>query len=331
MEQVTQDTILIIIELQNNQIHPVAYELIGKAREIAGESCAIHALVLGPPALDLAPLNSHGCDTVYYMADEAFAVPEELLFKSNIVPFIRETDPAVILVGATTFGRSLAPRIAAALRTGLTADCTQLQMEENGDLVQIRPAFSGNILAHIRSVTKPQMATIRYREFPPAGTEYARPHNIQQLAPCRLQVAGTSVVAVLDNSGADISNAEVVVAAGRGIRKKEDLALLRELAALLQGELGVSRALVDAGMADSACQIGYSGHRVKPRLYIACGISGAPQHLSGMKESECIVAINKDPSAPIFSVCDIGFAGDLYEIVPKLIADIKQAGGMAIG
>lgn len=322
----TEQHILIWVEVAGDGPHPVAYELIGKARQVAGAGAQVDCLVLGPGGLDLKELNYRGCDRVYYMQDEAFATPEERLFKENIVAFIRWLDPSVVLVGATNFGRSLAPRIAACLKTGLTADCTQLQLDDGGELIQVRPAFSDNILAHIRSQTRPQMATIRYKEFAQPDRDTGRPVDIRPQPVFSKGDGRTAILEVFQKEGVDIADAQVIVAAGRGVRKTEDLALLEDLAGLLGGELGVSRALVDAGMAGSARQVGYSGHRVKPVLYVACGVSGAPQHIAGMKESQTIVAINSDPSAPIFDICDYGMVGDLYEVVPQLIADLKKGG-----
>lgn len=321
-----QDCILIITEIAQGNVHPVTYELIGKARELcAGGGIPIHCLVLGPEGIALSELNRRGCDVVYYMQDRCFAIPQEELFTQNIVHFVKTHTPSVILTGATNFGRSLAPRIAAALKVGLTADCTQLRLEENGGLIQIRPAFSGNILAHIRSEHRPQMATIRYKEFPEADTNCPKPEMVKIIPAVVTEYRQSRVVRVLPEKGVPISEADVIVAAGRGVRRKEDLELLRELADLLGGQIGVSRALVDAGIADSALQVGYSGHRVKPRLYIACGISGAPQHSMGMKESGTIIAVNSDASAPIFSLCHYGIVGDLYQIVPEMIQDISRA------
>lgn len=319
----TTGGILILAEALGKLPHPVAYELIGKAREISGGG-AVSCLVLGEEDLALGELCLRGCDTVYHMVHPCFSHPEEQLFKANILPFVRELNPSVILTGATNFGRSLAPRLAAALGTGLTADCTQLRLDEAGALIQIRPAFSDHILAHIKTGAQPQMATIRYKEFPEAERDEGRPVRIERINPTATANRKSTVLEVLQHEAVDITGADVVVAGGRGVRRKEDLALLRELATLLGGELGVSRALVDAGMADSAVQIGYSGNRVKPLLYVACGISGAPQHIAGMKEAQTVVAINSDPSAPIFGVCDYGMVGDLYEVLPRLIRDLKE-------
>lgn len=326
MEQ--RHKILILAELCEGGVHKVAYELIGKALELypSGKS-VVECLLLGNGEPDVAELCRRGAETVYYMKDPAFEEPEEQLYKENICAFIREHEPEIVLIGATSLGRSLGPRIAAALRTGLTADCTQLQIstEEKtaGKLEQIRPAFSDNILAHIVTGTMPQMATVRYKEFPEAVSDKSREVNIKVIKPYRTEVSGCRITRVYQELQENIQDAQVIVAGGRGIRKKEDLALLKELADLLGGQVGVSRALVDAGLAGSSMQVGYSGNRVKPVLYIACGISGAPQHLAGMKESDVVIAVNTDPSAPIFSICDYGYVGDLYQILPQMIEDVK--------
>lgn len=222
-------------------------------------------------------------------------------------------------MGATTFGRSLTPRIAAALNTGLTADCTELDIDDEGKLVQIRPAFSENILAHIKSDSYPQMATIRYREFPEADRDPGLTGEIIKKEPRKIGYSPLEVLKKIGEQEVNIAEARVVVAGGQGLKKPEDFELLQQLADHLGGCLGASRDLVDEGFISRDYQVGYSGNRVKPLVYIACGISGAPQHLAGMKESEIIIAINSDASAPIFEVADYGIVGDLYEVIPALL------------
>ncbi len=315
--------ILVIAEQNNNIIHKVSYELLNKAKELAQSlNIPLNCLLLGNDGINAKELNYRGADTVFFMKSEIFLVAEEYLYKQNIVNFINENKPEIVLIGATNFGRSLAPRIAAALETGLTADCTNLKIDEDGHLVQIRPAFSDNILAYIKTAHYPQMATIRYKEFSEAKRDLNREINIVELQPYFCNYDKTNIIKTLNDSDVNITEAEIVVAAGRGIKKKEDLKMIECLAQKLGGVMGVSRALVDAGMTSSAYQVGYSGNRVKPKIYIACGISGAPQHLAGMKESELIIAINSDPSAPIFSIADYGYVGDIYEIIPNLIRDL---------
>lgn len=317
--------ILVLAEQRNGSIHKISYELLGKAMELAEELHEpVNCLLVGPTICDLEELNQRGAETVYYIKSDIFSNPEEYLYKKNIVQFINEYKPKIVLIGATNFGRSLAPRIAAALKTGLTADCTDLKIDEDKNLIQIRPAFSDNILAHIKTITYPQIATIRYKEFSEAEINASAKINIVEIEPYTSSCCSSEVIKMFSDDKTDITEAQIVVAAGRGIKKKEDLKMIQDLADKLGGVMGASRALVDAGMVSSAYQVGYSGNRVKPKVYIACGISGAPQHLAGMKESGTIIAINSDPSAPIFSVADYGYVGDIYEIIPQLISDLSQ-------
>lgn len=317
--------VLIITEAFNGEIHRVAYELLNKSKDIiAATGERLECLVLTDKECDFEQLCQRGADKVWFMKSDDFQYPEEVTFADNIVAFIKEHKPAAVLTGATHFGRSLAPRVAAALETGLTADCTDLKVDEEGNLEQIRPAFSDNILAHIKTAARPQMATVRYKEFEEAARDTARSGEVEVIAPYCGKAAGSFVEEMVSLGDTDITDAEVVVAGGRGVKKEEDLQLLQQLADLLGGQVGVSRALVDAGMAPSAIQVGYSGNRVKPKVYIACGISGAPQHLAGMKESDLIIAVNSDPAAPIFNVADYGFVGDLYEVLPKMMEYFQE-------
>lgn len=319
-----RSSILIFAETEKTGIHRVAFELLSKGKELSEKTNAkLYCLVIGDEDLELEELNYRGADKVFYIKDSCFRFPEECIYKENIVRFIEECNPHTVLIGATNFGRSLAPRVAAALKTGLTADCTDLSIDTDGKLIQIRPAFSNNILAHIKTLSYPQIATVRYKEFKEAERDAGRKPSVQVMAPSVKEYGLTAVVSSLMNENFDITKAEVVVSGGRGVKRKEDLRMLKELADLLGGELGASRALVDAGMVGSAHQVGYSGNRVKPKVYIACGVSGAPQHIAGMKDAELIIAINKDPSAPIFKFADYGCVGNLYEIVPMLIQSIK--------
>ncbi|WP_324823159.1 electron transfer flavoprotein subunit alpha/FixB family protein [Sinanaerobacter sp. ZZT-01] len=320
MSDKKQKGVLVLAEQNNGEIHKVSYELLNKGKELAEKrDLPLTCLLIGGEVISAEELNYRGAQTVYYIKDSSFKIPEENSYKENVVAFIKEREPEIVLIGATNFGRSLAPRIAAALGTGLTADCTDLQVNEEGRLIQIRPAFSDHLFAHIKTVKDPQMATVRYKEFAEAQRDTSRVENIVMMKPYMALCSKSKIDEIIPMDDMDITEAEVIVAAGRGLRKKEDLLLLEELARTLGGKVGASRALVDAGLAESAMQVGYSGNRVKPKVYIACGISGAPQHLAGMKDSQTIIAINSDPSAPIFQVADYGYVGDLYEVIPQLI------------
>lgn len=319
--------VLVIAEQQNGKIHKITYELLCKAKELASKlSAPVICAVLGPENIDVQELIYRGADIVYYAAGGCFSVPDEILCNINLSSLINEIKPQICLIGATSFGRSLAPGLAAACNAGLTADCTGLEIDNDGSLVQIRPAFSENILAHIKSDTFPQMATVRYHEFDVLPRDTSRHGDIKRISPKIINNNPVKTIKRIKVSGLDISDAKVIVSAGRGIKSKQDLSMISNLAGLLGGVVGASRQLVDDGIISKEHQIGYSGLRVKPDLYIACGISGAPQHLAGMKESGYIVAINRDPSAPIFNVADFGIIGDMYDVIPQLISKIKGSG-----
>ncbi len=317
--------ILIVNEVNDDKIHNVSFELLNKAAELnKGLDKSINCLVLSGGEVELEELCFRGADVVYSIEDSCLVDHNEMLYTQNIIKFLEDYPQHIILIGATHFGRCLAPRIAATLKTGLTADCTDLVINETSEFIQIRPAFSENILAHIKTIKKPPIATVRYKEFEEAKADYNREVNIYKLKPYITECNECEIVKVFRDNDFDITKANVIVAGGRGIRKKEDMTMLDALAKLLGGETGASRALVDCGLADSSRQIGYSGNRVKPEIYIACGISGAPQHLAGMKEAQKIIAINSDPEAPIFKICDYGYVGDLYDIVPKIIKILNK-------
>lgn len=323
MDRAEYQGVLVFAEQRQKQIHKVSYELLNKARELAGKLKApVSSVLLAPSSVTAEELLYHGADRVYYVKNKIFSEPDEFIYKENLVRLIKELKPEIVLIGATDFGRSLAPRVAAALKTGLTADCTGLEIDKEGKLVQIRPAFSENILAHIKTDTYPQIATIRYKEFSEADRNPESQGEIIEKEPVNIENNAVEILKKIGEQEADITEAEVVVAGGRGLKKPEDFKLLSELADYLGGTIGASRDVVDEGYISKEYQVGYSGNRVKPKVYIACGISGAPQHLAGMKEAEVIIAINTDPSAPIFEVADYGIVGDLYDVIPELIEKI---------
>ncbi len=320
--------VLIFAEQKNGRIHKVSYELLGIGRKLANDlGCELSAVILGPAGLDLSELTERGADRVYLIEHPAaFSAPDEWIFSKNLIQLAQTVTPEVFLIGATSLGRSVAPRVAAALKTGLTADCTDLTVDAAGKLVQVRPAFSENILAHILTQSLPQMATVRYKEFSEARRETGHTGEIIRIEPYCTENPALLGITELEASGFDITDARVVVSGGSGLKNPEDFKLLEELAVLLGGSVGSSRPMVEAGYISREHQVGYSGNRVKPLIYIACGISGAPQHLAGMLDSELIIAINSDPSAPIFKVADIGIVGDLYTVIPQLIERIKTNG-----
>ncbi len=318
--------VLVFAEQKNSVIHRVSYELLGKGRQLADDlGEPLICAVLGPEDIKTEELIYRGADKVFHVKDETlFNVPDEMVYAKNLKDLINKIKPEICLFGATSFGRSIAPRIAAGLGTGLTADCTALEIDEDGCLVQIRPAFSENILAHIKSDYRPQMATVRYKEFLEAKRDESRTGEVEYVASYNPAERFVEIVREITDGAEDISEARIVVSAGTGLRNADDFKMIEELAQLLGGQVGASRPMVEEGYISKAHQVGYSGNRVKPVLYIACGISGAPQHLAGMKDSDMIVAINTDPSAPIFNIADYGIVDDLYEVVPKLIEKIKE-------
>ena len=310
-------------------LHPVTPELLGKARELAnviGEE--VLALVIGNGTkAQVDELLSYGADKVYVYDDPAFENFEIGVYANAFYDFIQKIRPGSILVGATNLGRSLAPKVAARCNTGLTADCTILEMKENTDLVQIRPAFGGNIMAQIITPNnRPQFCTVRYKIFS-APDKVAEPTGTVHMMDVTAEMlkGNTKVISKKEKPKLiDISEAEVIVACGRAFKTKADLAMAEELCELLGAQIACTRPLVEMGWMDARRQIGLSGRTVKPKLIIALGISGAVQFVSGMNGSDRIIAINSDENASIFNVSHINIVGDIYEIVPKLIKEIKE-------
>ena len=322
--------ILIYAEVESGRIHPVAFELLGKAREI-GERIGgqVWSIILGHEIKDLASeLIQYGADKVFVYDHPTLREFDVIRYKEILVDFVKKFNPEIFLIGATPLGRSLAPRVAASLRTGLTADCIDLRIDENGDLIQIRPAFTGNILAHIKTKSRPIMATVRYRVMEIPEKDPSRSGEIVEMKVPEIGETGLKMLEKVEERRVNLAEADIIVAGGRGLKSKDDLKMLEELASLLGGVVGVSRPLVDEGWISKDHQVGFSGNTVKPKLYIACGISGSPQHLAGMRDSEIIVAINVDPSAPIFRYADYGVVGDLYEVLPRLMKILKKCRGI---
>lgn len=321
--------ILVYVDHVEGNIHPVTYELIGKARELASKiNHPVYALFIGHDIKEKAE------ELLHYGVDEVFVYDSEELRDFTIEPYtavfedlINKIKPTAILVGATTVGRSLAPRVAARFKTGLTADCTILDMKENTDLVQIRPAFGGNIMAQIINPNnRPQMATVRYKVMSAPERQKDKSGKITVCSIDKEKLISNIEVLKITKKEPEnsISDAEIIVAVGRGIKAKKDMDMVYELANLLNARVAVTRPLVEAGWTDAKSQIGLSGRTVKPKLIIVLGVSGAVQFTAGMNSSEYIFAINKDEKAPIFNVSHYGIVGDLYEIVPKLIEEIKE-------
>ena len=320
--------ICVYADCTGGSIHRVTFELIGKAKELARVTGhPVYVLAIGSNLTDCAQqLQHYGVDSIFVYDHPAFADFRIEPYTEAFCHFIETRKPSSILVGATNLGRQLAPRVAARCRTGLTADCTVLEMKENTDLVQIRPAFGGNIMAQIVTPnTRPQFCTVRYKVFSEPKREEAVSGSVvtMEITEAMLHSA-IEVCSTLEKpKDVDIAEAEVIVAVGRGASGETMRAYAEELANLLGGVVACTRPLVEGNVYDAKHQIGLSGRTVKPKLIFTLGISGAVQFAAGMKSSDCIVAINSDPAAPIFDVAHYCVVGDVNEIVPKLIAKIK--------
>ncbi len=320
--------ICVYADCSGGKIHRVTYELCGKARELAAVTKhAVCALLIGYQVEENAKeLLKYGVDKVYVYDDPAFAEFRIEPYTAAFYDFVQNEKPSSVLVGATNLGRQLAPRVAARCRTGLTADCTVLEMKDNTDLVQIRPAFGGNIMAQIITPkTRPQFCTARYKVFSepeicdnPTGKIVKMPIKPEMLL-SNVEVIETSP----KPTDIDISEADVIVAVGRGAMSESMRQYASELAELLGGMVACTRPLAEANIFDAKRQIGLSGRTVKPKVIFCLGISGAVQFAAGMKSSDCIVAINSDPNAAIFDVAHYCVVGDVNEIVPKIIENIK--------
>lgn len=320
--------ICVYADCTDGKIHRVTFELCGKAKELAAVTGhPVYALVIGCHVADCAEtLRHYGVDKVFVYDHEAFRDFRIEPYTEAFCHFIETEKPSSILVGATNLGRQLAPRVAARCRTGLTADCTVLEMKENTDLVQIRPAFGGNIMAQIVTPnTRPQFCTARYKVFAePKPTEKPSGEIVAMEITEAMSRSAIEVLRTVNKpKDIDIAEAEVIVAVGRGASSDAMRAMAKELADLLGGVVACTRPLVESNVFDAKHQIGLSGRTVKPKLIFTLGISGAVQFAAGMKSSDCIVAINSDPMAPIFDVAHYCVIGDVKEILPKLIAKIK--------
>jgi electron transfer flavoprotein alpha subunit len=320
----------VFAEQRSGEIKTVAYELVSKGRELADtlktELCAV---CLGHDIKGIEQLTACGADKIYVIDDPAFAKQSEDPYVAELVRLVKLYKPEIVLAGATPFGRSFFPRVAAILKTGLTADCTGLDIDTEKQLLrQTRPTFGGNVMATIVCpVRRPQMSTVRPRVFKKSVPQ--TPHTGQIIKVDFDKAALTSKTKLL-NFVADLTekvkleDADIIVSGGRGLGKPENFQLIRDLAAALGAAVGSSRPCVDEGWIPYSHQVGQTGKTVCPKLYIAVGISGAVQHLAGMQTSDCIIAINDDPSAPIFQIATYGIVGDLFKVVPLLTEQLKN-------
>ncbi|MDR1765951.1 MAG: electron transfer flavoprotein subunit alpha/FixB family protein [Lachnospiraceae bacterium] len=319
----------VFVETEGGKAKPVGYELLNPGREIADKRQEkLVAVVIGRGVGEVAKQAvAYGADEVLLVDDEAFGYYTTDAYSKAVTELIEKYRPATVLIGATTNGRDLGPRVSCRLHTGLTADCTALSVDEDtGSVVWTRPAFGGNLMANILCPdNRPQMGTVRPGVFKRREADTARKANIVEET-VRIEAGDvrTKLVERINEVAKSINleEAKIIVSGGRGIGGPENFALLEKLADAMGGSVGASRAAVDSGWIPHAHQVGQTGKTVSPTVYIAVGISGALQHLAGMSGSDVIVAINKDPQAPIFEVADYGIVGDLFEIVPALTKQV---------
>ncbi len=308
----------------------VVLELLGKAWELRDNlGGRVAAFFFGRDIAKMADtLSAYGAEKVYLADDPALARYDSETYTQVLSALIAQHSPSIVLFGATDNGRELASRTAARIRTGLTADCTNLEIDERGRLVQTRPAFGGKLMAAVLCRTRPQMATVRPKVMKARQPDPSRAATVErvsvELGPEGMRTKLLSVVQEVGESTIKLEEADIIVAGGKGLGSRENFKLVEELAAVLHAGVGGSRAVVDPGWLSHQHQIGQTGRTVVPRLYIAIGISGAVQHLAGMQTSKTIVAINKDPEAPIFKVAHFGIVGDLFEIVPALTSELRK-------
>ena len=335
------NNVFVYIEIEEQQIADVSLELLTKGRELANTlGVKLEAVVIGKDVKGLAPeLAKYGADTVWCADNEIFAPFRTLPHTAVMVGLIKQEQPQIALFGATPVGRDFAPRVSSALHSGLTADCTELVIGEHKDpktgkeydslLYQIRPAFGGNIIATIvNPECRPQMATVREgvmrkEELATPAAGEVREIEWQPMVN-DTDLAVRIVERHIEERKINIMGASIIVAGGYGVGSKEGFKLVHELANVLGGEVGASRAAVDAGFTEHERQIGQTGVTVRPKLYIACGISGQIQHTAGMDGSAMIVSINTDPAAPINKIADYAITGSVEEVIPKMIKYYKQ-------
>jgi len=321
----------VFAEQKEGEIQEVALELLGKARDLAEKrGCEVSAVLLGSNIKgETRKLIEHGADKVYLIDDPVLEHFTDEPYTDALCWLIEKEKPEIILMGATTIGRAFASRVAARINTGLTADCTELDIDEETKILQqTRPAFGGNIMATIHTEHhRPQMATVRHKVFKPMEPDASRKGEvIEEKFPGELN-SRTKIIEIIKDASqqVNLADADIIVSGGRGLGKPENFRVIEELAETLGAAVGASRAAVDADWISYAHQVGQTGRTVAPKIYIAVGISGAIQHQVGMRSSDTIIAINKDPNAPIFDIANYGIVGDLFEVVPELIKEIKRA------
>lgn len=333
MEQNINDykDVWVFAEQRDSKLRKVALELLGKGRELADDlGVKLAAVLLGHQVQDeCQELIYHGADEVIWIDDPQLEHYQTNTYTDVLVQQVLKLKPEILIMGATFLGRDLAPRIARVLGTGLTADCTGLEIDKAARLLlQTRPAFGGNVIATITTPSfRPQMATVRPRVMKELTRDTTRKGEVVRI-PAEIN-PNTIILKIVDivkesKKGVNLEEADIIVSGGRGVGSGEKFKVIQDLAKALGGEVGASRDVVDAGWITSMHQVGQTGKTVRPKLYFACGISGAVQHVAGMRDSETIIAINSDPQAPIFQCADYGIVGDLHQIVPLLTKKLEE-------
>jgi electron transfer flavoprotein alpha subunit len=324
----------VFCEFRKDSLAPVSLELLGIGRKLADvRRVPLSGVLIGSNTGSSADtMIGHGADVVYKVDAPPLAHFTDDVYGSILESLVQEHKPEIVLAGATAIGRSFIPGVATTLNAGLTADCTHLEIrEKDGALLQTRPAFGGNIMATIECpLSRPQMATVRPKVMKPLEFDSSRKGEIIDVQPdpnsLKSRVRVVESVAS-DGYNVNIQESDILVSGGRGLESEKGFELIKELADSLGAEVAASRAVVDAGWIPYPHQVGQTGKTVAPKLYVACGISGAVQHVAGMQSADTIVAINRDPNATIFDVADYGIVGDVFEVVPKLIAKIEEKRG----
>lgn len=321
----------VIGEQRDGIVQNVTIELMGEGRKLADKLKKKLAVVIAGYEMktEIIKLLDYGVDQVLYIEDALLKDYTTEGYVKVISDLIIERKPEIALVGATSLGRDLAPRLAGRLGTGLTADCTRLEIDSTDNkILQTRPAFGGNLMATIICPnSRPQMSTVRPGVMEKAKYRVNISGTIEMIRPqiSEIDISARFIKKIINTKKAiNLSDAKIIVSGGRGVKNSEGLELIKQLAEKLGGEVGASRAIVDSGLVDHMHQVGQTGTTVRPEVYIACGISGAIQHVAGMHEAKYIIAINKDQNAPIFNICDYGIIGDIKEIIPAIIAEIDK-------
>ena len=321
----------VVVETEEGAAKSVGYELLSVGRTLADKlGQQLVALVMGKDVQGVAQTCiAYGADQVLLVEGDEYATYNTDAATYAVVTLIEKYHPSIVLYGATNNGRDLGPRLSCRLKTGLTADCTALDIDaDSGNVAWTRPAFGGNLMATILCPDhRPQIGTVRPGVFKKSETAQGKAEILRETISVPAEQIRTQVLELIRDLGGqnvDLEGAEIIVSGGRGLKEEKGFELIRELAGVLGATVGASRAAVDAGWISHVHQVGQTGKTVGPKLYIACGISGAIQHLAGMSGSDVIVAINKDPDAPIFDVADYGVVGDLFEVLPVLTAEIQK-------